>query len=453
MDQDGSGQSEAHGTSLPESAPQLSLWPFLVAAAVLIFGLSLFWAANEDNSDATVPVVAGTAALLVVSALAWALEGRVLSSRTRDEERGARPAPRHTQVITFLIAEGELDAARAEGGILHRIDNADGDLRAHPGFVDLRLSVTAEAAGPSQALAETVWASREAFVGYDEAKDSLLDALSEAGNQVVPGSVQAFDMDVVRDTKESPARFTLTHIVTALGALVVGGFVVGIIAGAVENGTAAVADGGGGDDQADPLFVVATDNKFDQSTLSAAPGTEVTFTLQNDGAVLHNLAFYDAKGGNLLSESARGEFLEGGAQETLTFTTPGPGEYYFQCDLHPTEMFGTFTVVEGGPGGAAGGSSGGGADVIATDIQFNVTELTAKAGEEVSMSFENQGAILHNLAILTEPGGEPVAEGARGEFINGGEGYTLTFTAPEPGEYTFICEIHPQQMVGKFIVE
>ena len=343
MGQDDSEHGEPQGSSsLPHSFPPASLWPVVFGGVIAILGLSLFWAANEDNQDATIPVVAGAAALVVTTAVAWAFEQGAFGRQMKGERAGESLAARHTQVITFAIAEGQLDGARGEDGILAVLDNAAGDLRSHAGFDDLRVSVSPADSGPSQALAETVWASRQEFAGYDRAKDTILDLITQAGDQVVPGSVQAFDMDVVRDTKEAPVRFTLLHGAALLTALVVGGFAVGIVAAAVDDnggGSAVAAEPDG-----DPFLVTATDNAFDRSTLSATPETEVTFEFNNTGAVLHNLAFYDSKGGAPLTETSIGAFTDGGDEDAVVFTTPGAGEYYYQCDLHPTEMFGTFTV-------------------------------------------------------------------------------------------------------------
>jgi hypothetical protein len=59
-----------------------------------------------------------------------------------------------------------------------------------------------------------------------------------------------------------------------------------------------------------------------------------------------------------------GPIIRGGDQGETSFTTPGVGSYFFVCDLHPTEMKGTFNVEEGAPppGGGAGGGNGEGAN-------------------------------------------------------------------------------------------
>src|SRR5690606_22112968 len=106
------------------------------------------------------------------------------------------------QVLTFAIAEGALDKARGESGVLTEIDSRDSVLRDLAGFQDLRIVVSPAETGPSQVLVETTWANREGLATYDETKDTLLDILTRHSDEVVAGSVQVFDMEVVRDTKD-----------------------------------------------------------------------------------------------------------------------------------------------------------------------------------------------------------------------------------------------------------
>jgi plastocyanin len=58
--------------------------------------------------------------------------------------------------------------------------------------------------------------------------------------------------------------------------------------------------------------------------------------------VPHNVSIYT-------DESASeaifvGELLNAEGSITYDFTAPGPGEYYFHCDVHPQQMFGTVII-------------------------------------------------------------------------------------------------------------
>ena len=55
----------------------------------------------------------------------------------------------------------------------------------------------------------------------------------------------------------------------------------------------------------------------------------------------HNIHFFDKKGGNSIASA---DITNGGQSATITFTPQTAGAYYFQCDVHPDQMFGTLTV-------------------------------------------------------------------------------------------------------------
>ena len=108
---------------------------------------------------------------------------------------------------------------------------------------------------------------------------------------------------------------------------------------------------------------------------------------------------------------------------------------------------------EGGEEAAAAPAIPAGA-VAAENTAFNTDELTYKAGESVSIEFINQDSIAHNLAIYENSSDAEAQENpiADGEEITQGS-TTVDFTAPEPGEYPFQCDLHPTSMLGTVIVE
>lgn len=87
---------------------------------------------------------------------------------------------------------------------------------------------------------------------------------------------------------------------------------------------------------------------------------------------------------------------------------------------------------------------GSGLEIVATDNEFSTSELSAPAGQEATLELINEGNSLHNWAIPDQD--------ITTELIPGGETSTVTFTL-EPGEYDYLCEVHPQQMSGTLIVE
>ena len=95
------------------------------------------------------------------------------------------------------------------------------------------------------------------------------------------------------------------------------------------------------------LDIVAKAVAFDTNCLVAPAGQAFEITLDNqDAAVGHNVAIWTkspAEGGTALFT---GEVFPGVAKQTYKVPALDPGTYYFQCDVHPTTMFGTFVVVD-----------------------------------------------------------------------------------------------------------
>jgi plastocyanin len=89
-------------------------------------------------------------------------------------------------------------------------------------------------------------------------------------------------------------------------------------------------------------------------------------------------------------------------------------------------------------------------DEVATDNRFSNTALTIIAGQQYTLNFTNRGVALHNWAIqgISGPDGRPIAT----ELLTGGRSQTINFTVPNPGTYTFICDVHPVEMRGTLTV-
>jgi len=106
-----------------------------------------------------------------------------------------------------------------------------------------------------------------------------------------------------------------------------------------------------------------------------------------------------------------------------------------------------------------GDSSANSISTTATDFHFEPSSWTVKAGEEVTLSITNNGAVDHDWVLL----GSMITAPADGEKdvifeaeVAPGQTEEVTFTAPAtPGEYQVICEIagHLEAgMEGKLIV-
>ena len=87
------------------------------------------------------------------------------------------------------------------------------------------------------------------------------------------------------------------------------------------------------------------------------------------------------------------------------------------------------------------------ATIIGEDTAFDVTELQASAGETLRITFDNRDdGVSHNLHVT----GEGVDE--QTEIVAGPVTQTLEVTFEEPGVFTYVCDVHPQQMEGTITV-
>ena len=111
---------------------------------------------------------------------------------------------------------------------------------------------------------------------------------------------------------------------------------------------------------------------------------------------------------------------------------------------------------------------------VGETLAFNATSISADSGSEVTITFENPSANnQHNLVIVKDgtkdavaadgttagpannwvpPGDDRVI--ANTELLNPGASGEVTFTAPAPGTYQFVCTFpgHNFTMFGDFIV-
>jgi plastocyanin len=87
-------------------------------------------------------------------------------------------------------------------------------------------------------------------------------------------------------------------------------------------------------------------------------------------------------------------------------------------------------------------------NVTMTDFQFQPSQFTVPAGQEITLNVTNTGAVVHNFIIMklgTTAGAtyedDDDANVYWGERdIQPGGDFSVTFTAPtEPGEYEVVC--------------
>ena len=96
--------------------------------------------------------------------------------------------------------------------------------------------------------------------------------------------------------------------------------------------TTAGGGGGGGTE----IQLVASNFKFDKTSLDMQSGSQVKVEIRNQGQAEHNFTF---------TEAGANQDVEAGEDATANFTAPAAGSYQFFCKYHPSQMKGTVTVT------------------------------------------------------------------------------------------------------------
>lgn len=83
------------------------------------------------------------------------------------------------------------------------------------------------------------------------------------------------------------------------------------------------------------------------STITVPAGASVTVNFDNqDSGINHNFSVYENLTGGGTKAIFVGGVITGPKQTTYHFTAPSaPGSYFFECDIHPTIMNGSFVVT------------------------------------------------------------------------------------------------------------
>ena len=156
---------------------------------------------------------------------------------------------------------------------------------------------------------------------------------------------------------------------------------VAMLAGGVALVAAPLAHEGEGEGPApgEPVVVAlaapegAAATGFSTDALSVPSAEPFTIAFDNqDPAVPHNVVIYDGPDAEAPALFT-GELVTGPATADYDVESVPEGEYFFNCEVHPTTMTGTVTAA---PGGGEGGGGGGGPTVVAADLAFDTDTNT-----------------------------------------------------------------------------
>lgn len=101
----------------------------------------------------------------------------------------------------------------------------------------------------------------------------------------------------------------------------------------------------GDDIEAQTVSVIIADFAYTPPEFTVAAGAEVTFDVTNDDEVSHTFTVYEDEA---YSEARETDIEVAGSAVATAAAGTGEvfeaGDYFFRCELHPTQMEGTFTA-------------------------------------------------------------------------------------------------------------
>ncbi|HEY7873514.1 MAG TPA: cupredoxin domain-containing protein [Actinomycetota bacterium] len=101
------------------------------------------------------------------------------------------------------------------------------------------------------------------------------------------------------------------------------------------------AEGGGEAEPSSEVEITAAEFAWDKSELAVVAGEPLTVTVENEDPTAHNFSIYEDD--SLAKDFFVGDTIAASASAEEQVDPLPKGEYYFQCDLHPT-MNGTLTA-------------------------------------------------------------------------------------------------------------
>ena len=86
------------------------------------------------------------------------------------------------------------------------------------------------------------------------------------------------------------------------------------------------------------IAIIAESLAFDAQEIEMPAREQVTVTLANEDTAPHDFAIYNNEDDASAQQDAlfAGEQVAAGAETSYEFRSPPKGEYYFQCNIHPT---------------------------------------------------------------------------------------------------------------------
>ena len=192
-------------------------------------------------------------------------------------------------------------------------------------------------------------------------------------------------------------------------------------------------------------------------TLTLFVGDVVTLHLFSNDSVTHTW-YIDLNKNNVndTGDISAGSFSSRTVAHAFTFTVPNqPGTYTYYCEIHPTSMHGTVTIVPAATHVLyASMTSGWGAS--SSSITNPGPALSAHQGDVITFELISADGVQHTFFIDVDHNGAVADSSDPQSPAFGGSSLPVaswSYTvAAAPGNYTYYCGIHGTAMEGSFQV-
>jgi plastocyanin len=88
--------------------------------------------------------------------------------------------------------------------------------------------------------------------------------------------------------------------------------------------------------------------------------------------------------------------------------------------------------------------------IVAKDNVYEPKEFTGPAGQNITVTLDNEGAAIHDFVIKDQKGAE--GKEIQTGLINAGKTGNVAFSLPAE-TYDFYCAVHPVEMRGRFTLQ
>ena len=327
----------------------------------------------------------------------------------------------YVQTVLVQIAASKLNEALDPEGLVGELEAHRAIASTRPGFRGMQITRSAGQEGDALVVVETRWANNNALADYSTQPPNVASIVADHSDETVPNTLQVHRMQA-RTSAGAEAPHVYDRLALAL-------FVpIGVLAFAL-------------------LVIYGLSRIY-----LTLPGNAATPLAAGIALGVLAVASYFATHPSVPRWQIAGVFVV----VLGTLAVGGTAAAVYDSGHHTVKSPEAFVTpaaaaTAGGAASPGGTPSANTVQITAHNITFDKTTLTASAGQ-VTIQFNNtDNGIPHNFAVYKSDSGA-TNEIKHTDTTAGPVTQTLQLTL-DKGTYYYNCQVHPQQMSGKLVVE